>query len=204
MEINMVKKLIFAAVMLLTSSARAQDTALPPLVHPGSTVLLIGDSLAVGLAPEFRNLARSAGYRPVTHTIGGTTASQWIPWLKSDLSTHHPALVVISLGTNDAGANIEWVRNHNTVYARLAKEAMDVGAKVAWIGPPKLSERRLPHAGEIRDMIRDSINAPYYESQDLDFPQAEDKIHSSPKGYKIWMDAVWEWMSMKNLVTPSK
>lgn len=187
------------ALLCVPSASYASDD-IPPLVEEGSTVMLIGDSLGVGLGPEFRKLAKASGYKPISHSIGGTTAIQWIPWLKQDLIAHHPSLVVISLGTNDAGANIEWVRQHNTVYARLVKEATDAGAKVVWVGPPKLSERKLPHAGEIRDLIRGSINTFYYESQDLDFPQADDKIHSTPVGYKLWMDVVWEWMAKRNIV----
>ena len=196
----MIRSILLSLTLIAFPSSVYADETIGPLVHPSSTVLLIGDSLGVGLGPEFQARAKSSGYKPVTHSVGGTTAAQWIPWLKKDIEAHHPSLIVISLGTNDAGANIEWVRKNNTVYARLARMAMDTGAKVVWIGPPKLSEKRLPNADEVRAMIRDTIDAPYYESQDLDFPQAPDKIHSSPQGYKIWMDAVWEWMAARNIV----
>lgn len=197
----MIKRaLLVLALILQPLTAHAEDEEIPPLVDRGSTILLIGDSLGVGLGPEFNVLAKASGYIPAIHSKGGTVTAQWLRWVKKDLTFHKPKLVIVSLGTNDAGFNIEQIRKNSTVYARLVKEIADSGAKVVWIGPPKLSHKRLPHADEIRSIIRDSIGVPYYESQVLDIQQDQDKIHATVKGYRMWMDAVWTWMAQRNIV----
>lgn len=190
---------LVAAYVLFAPFSRAEDPCSGPLITPGSKTLLIGDSLGVGLGPQFKKLAKAAGYVPTVHAVGGSTTLQWLSWIKRDLKVHKPSLVIVSLGTNDSALHIEEIRKNSSVYAHLVSEIEAIGAMTVWIGPPKL-HRRLSHADEVRDIIKNAIESPYYESQKLDFPQTADMIHSTQRGYEIWMSSAWEWMVQQGVV----
>jgi hypothetical protein len=82
--------------------------AAPPVVPAptggGTTMLLMGDSLSVGMTAPFQRLARAAGYTPVAATKSGTTISYWRPRVAEALAAAggRPATVLVSLGTNDS------------------------------------------------------------------------------------------------------
>lgn len=212
------KKLVFisiASLAIFNSDSYAQSTVqnnqinqaqvssidfeLKPLVSPGSTVLLIGDSLAVGMTHQFKKLAIESGYTPISHAINGTTTSQWLSLVKKDIEEKKPALVIISLGTNDAAARLEWLRTHRGVFAALAKLINESGAWYVWVGPPNIDEKKLPNINEVRSIIQESICL-YYDSAKLEIEKSQDGIHSTPSGYKRWMTSVWSWMKMRNIV----
>jgi lysophospholipase L1-like esterase len=171
-------------------------------IKTGSTVLLLGDSLSLGLSSEFVSIVHLSGYVPAVHGITGSRADQWLTKIKKDLESYCPSLVLVSLGTNDVAAGIEWVKQHSAVYHELVKLINDSGARIVWIGPPKLDEKKLPNSDEVRDIIR-AASPSYFESQNIIIDQASDGVHSSPAGYKKWMDAAWSWMVTENIVKSS-
>lgn len=171
-------------------------------IKTGSTILLLGDSLSLGLSSEFVSIVHLSGYVPAVHGITGSRADQWLTRIKKDLDSYCPSLVLVSLGTNDIAAGIEWVKQHSAVYHELVKLINDSGARIVWIGPPKLDEKKLPNSDEVRDIIR-AASPIYFESQNIVIDQASDGVHSSPAGYKKWMDAAWSWMVTENIVKSS-
>ena len=64
----------------------------------GAPVLVLGDSLAVGIKPTFQALA---GQSVAWDAKSGRTTPQGLIALRSALKTVQPQVVVISLGTND-------------------------------------------------------------------------------------------------------
>jgi lysophospholipase L1-like esterase len=64
-----------------------------------STVLVVGDSLAVGLKPSLGDLL--APRNVVWDARSGRTTPQGLVRLRAQLRSVHPPAVVISLGTND-------------------------------------------------------------------------------------------------------
>jgi len=173
-----------------------------PLITQGATVMLLGDSLAVGMESKFISLARRDGYIPVSHVVVGTSIFQWMKWIKSDLEKNRPELVVVSLGTNDA-IIYDKVRQHPTIYREFSKIIEDSGAVIVWLGPPDISRKRIPHISDVREIIkRSTIN--FFESEKFERPLGGDGVHSSILGYNRWMGVAWNWMIEQNILTKSE
>lgn len=167
-------------------------------VQPGDRLLLIGDSLGVGLKPHLAKLSQEFGTHLLAKPRGGTVIPQWLrgpdgDWLKKALADFKPTHVLVSLGTNDAYSNFipEQVRLNLQALVRLIQ---DSGAKVVWIGPPRLPERygtRSPNVGTLR-VVDTAPN--YFDSRPYDIPRS-DGLHATVKGYAGWAGAFWNWLT---------
>jgi lysophospholipase L1-like esterase len=179
-----------------------------PRVKRGMRVLLIGDSLAVGMAPHFQALAKEAGVNFQSLAIVGTRIDQWASsaQLQKTLDQFQPELVMISLGTNDEYLTgdavtrqrpaLETLINKISQYTRNADYGL--GPEwIVWIGPPTLPK---PTNGIVA-MIQAAAGTPlaprfyYYHSEQLELPRGPDKLHPTARGYAGWAGAVWHWLS---------
>lgn len=89
------------AAVLVATLAPAGASAQLVAVNPSSSVLVVGDSLAVGLRPY---LAQQLGTDVAWDAKSGRTTPQGLVALRAALKVVQPTTVVVSLGTND-GAN---------------------------------------------------------------------------------------------------
>lgn len=207
---------IFSLISCVSKQTPAQEQLVPPPPHEepiecgseafpmvtrGATVMLVGDSLAVGMEPKFISLARREGYVPVTHAVNGTSIFQWTKWIKGDLERNRPELVVVSLGTNDA-IIYDRVKQHVGLYGEFVKIVEDFGAVLVWLGPPDISPKRIPRIADERILIR-KYAPHYFESEAIEKPLGGDGIHSTHTGYNRWMGATWDWMIAQNILTKS-
>lgn len=183
--------------MLLTrqSSPSSAPVSPQPPPAPGSEqpskpvtrVLILGDSLAVGLGPTLKTLASQSGaqYAEVDAKVG-TRIDQWSPKIADLLQQHRPDLVLVSLGTNDAAMF------DPTVNAAKAQQIVDAvknyGARLLWIGLPTLPARL--KADTVRQMIQ-ATGVRYFDSRQVSFERAQDGIHATPNGYATWANAIW-------------
>ncbi|NBW09559.1 MAG: SGNH/GDSL hydrolase family protein [Caulobacteraceae bacterium] len=187
---------MFVEEHVMVPGAVAPD---PVQVPPGSTVLLIGDSLSVGMSDEFKRVTMADGYIPIVHAVVGSNTHQWLQWSKRDFDIYRPDLVVVSLGTNDASFQESFARTRLDEYCLFLEDAASRGIKVVWIGPPKLRNHKVtPSEAVVRKAIQGCIPN-YYDSQALNIPQPDD-IHTTPQGYKLWFDAVWKWATDKKII----
>ena len=85
---------LIACALVLPAAASAQLVA----VNPSSSVLVVGDSLAVGLRPY---LAEQLGTDVAWDAKSGRTTPQGLLALRAALKVVEPSTVVVSLGTND-------------------------------------------------------------------------------------------------------
>lgn len=153
-------------------------------------VLLVGDSLAVGLAPNLQRLASFAGDSFAAEATTGTRSDQWAPKMPSLLTKYDPTLVLISLGTNDANMSDP---TQNRGYVRSIVEAVRAsGARLVWILPPTLPPKL--KAQPVRDMIVDT-GIETYDSYLIQIPRAGDGIHPTPSGYSSWASAIWSFIN---------
>ena len=168
----------------------------PRRLHSGRTrLLIVGDSLAVGLAPPLREL--SAAAQIAFEGVGkvGTRIDQWADsvGLGDTLSTFLPTLTLVSLGTNDeylTGSDAV-SRQREKVRVLLARIKAS-GSDYVWIGPPTLPK---PTNGIVA-MLRDEIpSSHYYPSDALTIPRGGDGIHPTARGYAGWAGALWQWLS---------
>lgn len=157
---------------------------------PPQRILLVGDSLAVGMADEFRNLSTHDGMDGRVEAKVGSRIDQWVRWLPAHLAHHRPSVVFVCLGTNDMN-NQDGVRRNPELVNIIVEEARRVRAKVVWIGPPDMPPGRLPYEKDVRDILRE--RAPnFYDSRGLTLTRSPDGIHMTPQAYRVWMDHVWD------------
>lgn len=155
---------------------------------------LIGDSYGVGLSSEFKGLSRAAGLTPYVHAEEGSTTRDWLGRVDKIISKERPIIVFISLGTNDSGTSLEWLSRNRENYALIVSKFREAGARVVWISPPVIEEKRLKNVSVVRDAIDEATyEDEVFDSTRLNIERASDRIHSTPKGYSQWMKKVWEW-----------
>jgi lysophospholipase L1-like esterase len=167
-----------------------------PRIEPGETsLLLVGDSLAVGLGPPLQALATDAGVPFSKLSRGGTRIDQWAgsQVLAERIQTFKPTLVLVSLGTNDEAMGGDDVPGRQAPYLeQLLSRLRSGGAEVVWIGPP-----RLPFASKgVVELIRRTVpRSHYFASDRLSIPRGPDNLHPTVKGYAGWAGAIWKWLS---------
>ena len=195
-RLNMFKKILLAvclSILFLANSSYADSLPL------GSKLMLVGDSLGVGLGPRFRLLAKEYQYKSVTDSIGGTTTKQWVSWLPQRLKQHNPDLLLVSLGTNDSGFWGKAMIENPESIDKLLQIAKDNGTILFWIGIPIMPEKKLPFATDIDNLI-ESKSEYYFNSKEFQFQRAEDKIHFTGFGYADWMDEIWTNLLQKGFI----
>lgn len=176
------------AIKLLTSR---------PKLSENSRVLIIGDSLARGMTPHFKNMAEEAEIPLLSIAVNGTRVDQWAdsPELAAALIEFDPSHVFVSLGTNDAYSNKDPVEVAEEVQA-LVELIEETEAHVIWIGVPTLPP--ISNGSPLHEDILDAIQATapnYYDSTELTIPRAPDLIHPTVSGYAGWAGAIWNWLT---------
>lgn len=176
----------------------AQSSALPK----GKKVLLIGDSLAVGMKPRFLTLAKNAGYSAAAQAEVGTTIKTWKSRVASVLQKEKPDLVLISLGTNDSVLADPKAEKADAV--ELLSAISGAGAKAAWVGPPTMPPKNTLNVPMQIDVVANMLQplvGDYYDSRVLNIPRGGDRIHpASSAAYADWFDAVWKWLAQRALI----
>ncbi|MDM7992954.1 MAG: SGNH/GDSL hydrolase family protein [Candidatus Fermentibacter sp.] len=185
--------MILAGVAVLRAALKGAGAEKVSFSIAGKKVLLVGDSLAVGLSPPLKKLVEADGGQLSTRATVGTTIRQWArsPWLAASLASARPALVVASLGTNDlplAGDRSEDVTS-------IVDQVRAAGAELVWVEPPTMT---LPDRGNIRATLHRLVPASsLFPGPSVRFERAPDRIHATPKGYAELAAAVWDWMKRR-------
>lgn len=172
----------------------AAGAAVPSPQRSGQT-LLIGDSLAAGLAPPMRARARAAGGELTARTVNGSTIDQWARGtaLAESLAQTKPATTLVSLGTNDLGAKPADYKR--ALIEALVTRIRAAGSAAAWILPPSMP---IPDRGGLRAILAGELarlHVPAFDSEALPLPRAGDGIHLTPAGYDQWAARVTDWTS---------
>lgn len=167
-----------------------------PRIEPGKTkLLLVGDSLAVGMKPHLAALAKEHRVPFEAQAVSGSRIDQWATSKKlaAKLTLFRPTLAVVSLGTNDEYLKGDAVARQQPHLDALLKKLRAAGAEVAWIGPPTLPK---PKSNGIVPMLQSAISpSHYFHSEALAIPRGPDKLHPTARGYAGWAGAVWQWLS---------
>jgi hypothetical protein len=172
------------------------------LIAPGSNVLLIGDSLAVGMTSSFKSLATASGFVPSAQAVSGTAISYWSPKIAGILQQYSPALTVVSLGTNDSVFSDP--TSESGALASLVQAIQTSGSALVWIGPPTMPAKNTLGVPMQIDKVAAMIQAQsplYFDSRALTIPRGGDGIHpASGADYAAWMQQVWAWMQFNNII----
>lgn len=194
-----------------------------PTLRPGDRVLLVGDSLAVGLSAPLGALCQDNGIPFQAIATVGTRIDQWAQSqpLTDALTSFQPTIVLISLGTNDAymlpqpGQDIG-ARQAPYADQLLSKieqypHASDPGTgprAIVWISPPTLPPAAVS-LGPVMQLIESehAIALPrikprvsFFPTQSLNvpvenLPRGPDGIHPVARGYAIWAGKLWQWLT---------
>lgn len=208
--------LAVAVGVLLFAGRGASQSSLRPVKWPQERVLLIGDSLAVGLADPVEKALRERGVAAFKSiAVGGTMINQWA-WsgshpqarsLDAALADFQPTLVLISLGTNDEasrgvldsygnpakppyGPGFSVAHQRKDSIPRLASKL--AGVRSVWIGPPVTSRWEPDRA--FRDLIAATWPGRYFDSEQITLAKQPDNLHPTGRGYRTWSDALVAWL----------
>lgn len=186
------------AITLSKNVQESSDKNSATRIQKGERIILLGDSLAEGMASPFVKLSRKNGYIPGIHALHGTTMDYWSKRIQETMINNRPKLVIISLGTNDAGSpNPEAQRIHAKKIRDTVKK---YGGKLLWITPMNLPSKFRGQQG-IRKILDEEISPEdKYDSTKLELQMIKDKIHLTRKGYEDWISIVWTHLATLNYV----
>lgn len=191
------KRWIFGGLLFAGGIGLARVLTARPRLDEESRVLVIGDSLAHGMAPHFKGLAADAELPILTLTRPGSRIDQWVDSaeLAAALIDFDPTHVLVSLGTNDAYTAFDPADVAEDA-AELVRLIQETDAHVIWIGAPELPETSGGRPLNDDILIEIEQEAPYYfDSTNLSIPRAPDALHPTAAGYAGWAGAIWNWLT---------
>lgn len=189
-----------------------------PTLRAGDRLLLVGDSLAVGLTVPLGALCRDNGIAFQAVATVGTRIDQWAssPALVEALDTFQPTIVLVSLGTNDAymrpqpgqdiGARqapyLETLLSKIESYPHLSDSGSGPRA-IVWLSPPTLPKAAvsLPSVMALIEsehqiaLPRIKPRIAFFPTQSLTLQRGPDGIHPVASGYAAWAGALWQWLT---------
>ena len=191
-----------AGLLVLLRSATSGNGGPPPddsgpVAGKVDRVLLVGDSLAVGINGPMKQLAAASGIEYQGKGVTGSRIDQWAKTLLDEQLGFEPTIVLVSLGTNDMKMSDPVVQQSGHVQTILQK-ARDKGAQVVWIVPPTMP---FPDKG-VRQMILDAQPDGVVRADYLELPRAADQIHMTPSGYSTFAEAVWTCLTAEACPAP--
>ncbi|HMG13525.1 MAG TPA: SGNH/GDSL hydrolase family protein [Gemmatimonadaceae bacterium] len=189
-----------------------------PKIRPGDRILLVGDSLAVGLTAPLKALAAERGVPFQALATVGTRIDQWAQSdaLSQALESFQPTLVLISLGTNDAymqpSANQDIGQRQAPYMEALLQKIEQYTHKsdyglgpraIVWLSPPTLpaaaislpSVMRLIESEHQVSLPKIKPRVSFFPTQSLTLPRGPDGIHPVARGYAAWAGALWQWLT---------
>lgn len=175
--------------------AAAKDTTGGPTTAPSNMrwIVLVGDSFAQGLGGPLAAIAQRV---PCAFRAVGKRSTRVRDWMRGSeleeaMGSPPPALVLVSLGTNDMRAADP--AGAGAAAGALIDRIVAAGAPVAWIGPPRVTfDTGVFRAALARECSTRSVRI--FDSQALDLERASDGIHMTPGGYRTWAEAIAAWV----------
>ena len=175
------------------------------------TILVFGDSLsaAYGIRPEEgwvtllaqRLQSQGYGYQIVNASVSGETSGGGLERLPRALELHHPALVILELGANDAlrGLPLATTQNNLATMVRLSQSA---GARVLLIGlkiPPNYGPRYTEQFARMFPAVANQYHLPLVpfllEEVALDPQRMQaDGLHPNARGQLPILETVWTYL----------
>lgn len=176
-----------AGVYLVYRALREQDQdqQVEPLVSEGDRVVVVGDSLAVGLRSHLTKLAHADG---VQLDYAAEVGSQTREWTDRLPSLQGAAAIVVVLGTNDAAGS---GKAFKAAMESILEQARSQAAAVVWAHP---TGTHLPSFEYVSRAIMQAyaegrIHAVVEEPSE---GYAPDRVHLTPTGYARWADEIWQ------------
>lgn len=184
--INIISKFLFS-----TETQKQQA-----LIPKGKRILLVGDSLAQGMASPFYKLTRQKGYVSSVECAQGTRIDYWAKKFDKILNLTRPSLVIISLGTNDSGLRDPEVQRVHI--KNIKKIAARYNADILWILPQALPARFVGQQG-IKKIIVEELGEKTFDTN-IKLEKIKDQVHLTQRGYEAWIADVWSHLVAKSIL----
>jgi lysophospholipase L1-like esterase len=168
-------------------SVWSDDEGAYPISLQGKTFILVGDSMAEGLAWTLRGKVKDAGGNFFSEpTYSSTTISWQADRRMTELvERYKPDIIFIALGSNEV--IVPNVGSRASAVKQITEEMGD--RPCYWIGPPSWR----PDLGIVHVIEENFRPGRFYNSNDLKVPRRKDGAHPTPDGFKTWADLVWDW-----------
>ena len=195
----------------------------PPINMTGQRVLLMGDSLGVGVGPSLEKEFRALGISAFKNiSVGGKNIAQFSDNSHAEgksfekaMVEFKPTIVFISLGTNDEairrikGGDPRYFTPENlaknlvgpnfSVAKQRAKAIARLAGKLSgvqsiFIGPPASDPSLWPMDREFRNLLESTWRGNYFSTEAVAPQKCSDKIHFTGTGYKTWASAIANWI----------
>jgi len=155
-----------------------------------TTVLIIGDSEAFMVGRELRNQAPDTS-QVIFAASPGSGTDFWAQPRRTTflLRRHKPTLVVVSLGTNDAGGYVSR-KAFPRHAAWIIQEVHRHKAKIVWVTAPKT---KIDTAFADRYILRSKVDGVFH-SKCLDLPLMGDRVHPTIPASRDWARRVWTYL----------
>lgn len=205
--------IVGAAIALMVVGGKKKPKPPPPAPPPtppdpvperqcpiaGSRVVVIGDSIAVGMWPHLVNLRDGCPGEPVKMMQAvweGAHVTQFGPDVMASIFAQRPTHIIVSLGGNDF--NRTDPDNVKAAIYELAEALQRDAAHSTWIMPPPMPKEDALVRAWIVDATR---HTGYFDTPavaELEQYRAPDGIHYTPAGYRRLAELVWheisQWM----------
>jgi lysophospholipase L1-like esterase len=217
---------LFAAPLPSNGSSQVSLPSSLSVDWPNERVLVIGDSLGVGVQPLLKTAMQARGVQDFSGiSVGGTNILQWSDNdyaqgrdMETALAEFRPTLVLISLGTNDEASRgyKDW-RGRDWNAADLAANRVGPtlnvaaqrsraiarlarklsGAKSVWLGPPASDPSIWPMDRGFRDLLASTWDGRYFNTEAVAPSKAGDGIHFTGSGNRVWADAIMAYLDQR-------
>lgn len=158
-----------------------------PISLNGKTVMVVGDSMADGLAWFMKDKVEDAGGRFVGEAWNSSTTTSWQAdrRMSADIAKYQPDIIFLALGSNEVEARD--MEKRGPAVRSIAQEMGDRPGY--WVGPPSW----VPDKGIVKTIEENFRPGHFYNANDLKVPRRGDGKHPNRDGFKIWVDLLWDW-----------
>lgn len=165
----------------------SNDDGVYPISLQGKTFIIIGDSMAEGLAWTMREKIEKAGGKFFSEPYYSSTTVKWAEEhrMAQMMEKYHPDIVWITLGSNEV--IVPNVEGRASAVKTITDEIGDRPAY--WIGPPSWK----PDKGIVHVIEANFRPGYFYNSNDLKVPRISDGAHPTKEGFKTWVELLWAW-----------
>lgn len=155
-----------------------------PAVPSGGSVILIGDSLGVGLGAPLKALAEADGVTLAGWAESSTRIPHWRKYLAAIHPLPSPDLWLVSLGTNDC-----LLPDPTVERADLIALLELLGPRALWLAPAP--SPATPKLDAVLDMVRE-VGGVVLPPPPDGYARGKDQIHATGAGYAAWAKYVWQ------------
>lgn len=198
---------LVAGLGAVVVSATVAYAMTEPLLRPGDRVVLIGDSLAVGLGEMAAYQGQSAlrvelGRRQVNLEPlgeGATTSLQWSGTGHLNTERLQPALssqpraVLVVLGTNDCHYDYGHCPPFQQRVFAIAQSIQAAGAAPVLVAMPEMpwerehdGRARMQFARQVMKSAARHTGGVYIEPPPMAVKRWPDRLHPDPEGNRVW------------------